>query len=299
MMANLPKIDILRKKRFVVDVDRMRLVDVGKPIIGTGIGVAHEVGSLTSGGALATLNRSAASSLNRNRNRNRNRSDAARLTEGSDPVGSILAPWRERALLHQLRPLWINLPVDPPPAPEQLRRDCIELLKKQYRLRQAEEATRRDDIIRESELELSGYLRPLRIEGVAGFDETVSLFLIVLDLCEEIGMCYKERFGVARPNQVEPRIRPFLAVPSHNSYPSNHSFQSFSVAFVFSRVLPEHPGSIELFRSARRIAENREWAGIHYPSDTKCGHDLARMLLPVLEIVCEKPMLAAQREWLN
>ena len=112
-------------------------------------------------------------------------------------------------------------------------------------------------------------------------------------------MCYKDRFGVARPNQVEPRIRPFIAVPSHNSYPSNHSFQSFSVAFVFSRILPEHPASVELFRSARRIAENREWAGLHYASDTRCGHDLARMILPVLEIVCERQMLAAQREWLR
>jgi membrane-associated phospholipid phosphatase len=86
--------------------------------------------------------------------------------------------------------------------------------------------------------------------------------------------------------------------PPHASYPSNHSFQSYSVAFVFSRILPEHPGITELFLSARRIAENREWAGVHYPSDSKAGHDLARMFLPVLETVCAEQMLAAQAEWL-
>jgi hypothetical protein len=62
--------------------------------------------------------------------------------------------------------------------------------------------------------------------------------------------------------------------------------------------VPEHPASSELFRSARRIAENREWAGIHYASDTKAGHDLARMFLPTLEFVCRRQMLAAQDEWL-
>ena len=185
-MSKQPDLAVLERKRFVVDVDRMRLVDVARPIAGGGPGGEHGAGPAASGGALATLNRSAASSLNRNRNRNRNRNGSSgKLIEGSNPAGSILAPWRERAELHRLRELWIDLPVAPPPGPEQLRRDCRELLRKQYRLQQGDQAIRREDILRESELELSGYLRPLRIEGVSGFDETVALFLIVLDLCEE------------------------------------------------------------------------------------------------------------------
>ena len=95
---------------------------------------------------------------------------------------------------------------------------------------------------------------------MSGYDETVALFFIVLDLCEEIGMCYKDRFGVARPNQVEPRIRPFIAVPSHNSYPSNHSFQSFSVAFVFrgfSRSIRQASNSSEAPGALPRTANGR------------------------------------------
>lgn len=101
-----------------------------------------------------------------------------------------------------------------------------------------------------------------------------------------------------RPNQIEPRLRPLLPNPPHQSYPSNHSFQSFSIGFLFSRILPEHPASSELFNSARRIAENREWAGLHYACDTQAGYQLARMIAPVLEKVCKKQMLAAQAEWL-
>lgn len=63
-------------------------------------------------------------------------------------------------------------------------------------------------------------------------------------------------------------------------------------------MLPEHPASSELFRSARRIAENREWAGVHYASDTECGYQLARMVTPVLEKVLKKQMLAAASEWM-
>jgi hypothetical protein len=101
-----------------------------------------------------------------------------------------------------------------------------------------------------------------------------------------------------RPNQIEPRIRPFLPNPPYTAYPSNHSFQSFSIAYIFSRIRPEHRATSELFRSARRIAENREWAGLHYASDTQAGHDLARVFLPTLEHVCRRQMLAAQDEWL-
>ena len=63
-------------------------------------------------------------------------------------------------------------------------------------------------------------------------------------------------------------------------------------------MLPEHPGSAELFHSARRIAENREWAGVHYASDSRAGYELARMIAPVLEKVLRKQMLAAYQEWI-
>jgi hypothetical protein len=189
------------------------------------------------------------------------------------------------------------LPLAPPPDPDQLRAEALELLDKQHRLRLPDEAVRRAEILTEAELELSRYLRPLGIETSGGYEATTHLMLVALALTDEIGMHYKARWNLPRPNQVEPRLRPFIAQPAHASYPSNHAFQSFALAFLFCRLLPEHPASSELFRSARRIAENREWAGVHFACDTQAGHELARMATPVLEEVLEPLMLAAQEEW--
>ncbi|MGO6993973.1 phospholipid phosphatase, partial [Rhizobium johnstonii] len=80
--------------------------------------------------------------------------------------------------------------------------------------------------------------------------------------------------------QFEPLLRPLLAVPVHESYPSNQSFQCFSIAFAFSTILPEHPATDELARIAQNVAENREWAGLHYPSDTQAVRDIARRNTP-------------------
>lgn len=227
-----------------------------------------------------------------NRNRNRNRSQM-----GDQDDLAILEPWQERAKLYELRDEWMNLPLPLPPSQPELRAQAVDLLKKQALLTLPQNAMRREEILVEADLELSRYLRPYGIESYGGYDATIHLMLVALALTDEIGLYYKARWNVPRPNQVEPRLRPFLAAPAHASYHSNHAFQSFTIAFLMSRIIPEHPGSAQLFLSARRIAENREWAGVHYACDTEAGHALARMILPVLEKVLEPNMLAAQAEW--
>jgi hypothetical protein len=173
----------------------------------------------------------------------------------------------------------------------------VPLLERQAALGTEAQRIRRDEIIEEMEAGLSGYMRPLGIEAAAGFEETAALFQMVLRLSEEVGLRYKARFDCPRPPAIEPRIRSFIDVPPHGSYPSNHSFQSYSIAHVFARIVPEHPGIAELFRAARRIAENREWAGLHFASDTAAGRLLARMMTPVYEVVLEDQMRRAQAEW--
>jgi hypothetical protein len=193
---------------------------------------------------------------------------------------------------------WVDLPIPLPPSTEALRAEAKELLVKQALRHTPDESHRIDEILREANLELSGYLRPLGIEDISGFEATEQLFYLILALTDEIGLRYKDRYDVPRPNQIEPRLNPLLPNPAHQSYPSNHAFQSFSVAFIFSRILPEHPASSELTNSARRIAENREWAGLHYRSDTDAGYQLARMITPCLEQICRDQMLAALSEWI-
>ena len=54
----------------------------------------------------------------------------------------------------------------------------------------------------------------------------------------------------------------------------------------------------ELARIARNVAENREWAGLHYPSDTTGGRELARRFAPYLREAFRSTFSAAQREWI-
>lgn len=277
---------LLDRFRFVVSAIDLELVELEQMPV-----------SAKAGSRSIALNRNRNRSRNRNQNRNRNRNRNRSAPYSKDDL-AILEPWEERARLYDLRDTWMDLPVPLPPSLPELRAQAVELLRKQALLSMPAYAGRRDEILTEAELELSRYLRPYGIETHGGYDATIGLMLTVMALTDEIGLYYKALWNVPRPNQVEPRLRNFIAAPAHASYPSNHAFQSFALAFVMSRALPEHPGSGQLFVSARRIAENREWAGVHYACDTEAGHTLARMILPVLENVLEKNMLAAQAEWL-
>lgn len=164
--------------------------------------------------------------------------------------------------------------------------------------RDKERVRRMGDIEREATLDLTDFTRPLGIDGLGGYEQTEALFLAILAMCEYVGLLYKARYGRIRPNQFEPRLRPLLANPAHDAYPSNHSFQCHSIAFAFATILPEHPATDELARVARKVAENREWAGLHYPSDTDGGKELARRFAPYLREAFRQTFNAAQREWI-
>ncbi|NEK56015.1 phospholipid phosphatase, partial [Rhizobium leguminosarum] len=48
---------------------------------------------------------------------------------------------------------------------------------------------------------------------------------------------------------------------------------------------------------AQNVAENREWAGLHYPSDTQAGRDLARRFAPYLHDAFGPLFQAVHDEW--
>jgi acid phosphatase (class A) len=60
--------------------------------------------------------------------------------------------------------------------------------------------------------------------------------------------------------------------------------------------LGSHAGAVAL---ASRIARNREIAGVHYPSDTAAGRDLAAQLFAALDGVAtfKAQLAAATAEW--
>ena len=94
-----------------------------------------------------------------------------------------------------------------------------------------------------------------------------------------LAMYFKETFRRKRPSVVDPTLDPVIKVPTFWAFPSGHSTQvhliknmlsSDKINFEFSTEMKEE---IEL--TAREVARNREFAGVHYFSDSLAGEKLA------------------------
>jgi membrane-associated phospholipid phosphatase len=95
-----------------------------------------------------------------------------------------------------------------------------------------------------------------------------------------------------RPADIWPSIEPLILTPGHASYPAGHATETYLVSTVLAALLKstlpygqsnnaENPGyrsvnkkEAVLFRLAKRIAENRIYAGLHYPEDNRVGEIL-------------------------
>lgn len=85
--------------------------------------------------------------------------------------------------------------------------------------------------------------------------------------------------------------------PGHPSYPGGHSAQAFTTALLYAHLFPKL--ECALLTAARRVGVNREVAGLHFPSDTDAGFDLASQFVAML-VRSESfaPLLiAARQEW--
>jgi len=68
--------------------------------------------------------------------------------------------------------------------------------------------------------------------------------------------------------------------PGHGSYPSSHATLAYLYAGVLQRAGIGDPHKLQ--GSAADVAVNREIAGVHYPSDTQGGIELARQILEAM-----------------
>jgi hypothetical protein len=113
---------------------------------------------------------------------------------------------------------------------------------------------------------------------------------------------YKAHFNRARPTDyLKEPFTTIIDVPGHPAYPSGHSTQAHLVAYALIEIIPGKEQVLK--RVAGRIAENREWAGVHYRSDSVAGQKLAKDLLsPLLEPMNSYPLFQetlakARTEW--
>lgn len=129
--------------------------------------------------------------------------------------------------------------------------------------------------------------------------ETFCLFKAGARVAEMLMVSYKLDFEAPRPQQVYPLLLPLLDAPGHSSYPSGHALISRMIALCLCDVAPfAKPALLVL---ADRIGENREVAGIHFPSDTAAGKEIADQAFPILQSCAgyQAILERAKQEWLD
>jgi hypothetical protein len=199
--------------------------------------------------------------------------------------------------------------------------------------------TGRDPAAKTPEAELEAELKDLEMmalderpdalgELVAQADEFISYFMTVLGgkrsthpasclvfdsaslVATMVVMHFKEEHDRPRPSHVFPALLPPIEVPGHASYPSGHATQAHLFAHCAKEMLtplqpegekvetPERRGVV-LDALARRIARNREIAGLHYASDSAAGEHLATKIFNSLRRIdkFKAAMDLARSEW--
>ena len=83
----------------------------------------------------------------------------------------------------------------------------------------------------------------------------------------------KKLYARPRPYAVDPRVKPSVALPTNDSYPSGHAYGAYMRAAVLAEIFPEKRS--ELFDRARYFAWGRIIGGVHFPTDLEAGRRLA------------------------
>ncbi|MEO9528155.1 phosphatase PAP2 family protein [Roseibium sp.] len=202
-----------------------------------------------------------------------------------------------RACLGMIRlletPEWREVEVPPYPTSKSVQQHELDDL----RVMQASPErldVRRDEILEEADEVSPKFGRMMLFNGKSHPLTT----RVVLDMViggRPIIMYFKNKFNRPRPSQVDPGILPLIDVPGHPAYPSGHSFQTHLVAHALGEFAPHLREPLAAIAS--RVAENREWAGVHYSSDSIAGRDLAEALFPMFKAAFAEDFEAAAAEW--
>ena len=124
-----------------------------------------------------------------------------------------------------------------------------------------------------------------------------------IEIGHAVGMHWKLVHKRARPVQVAPLLMPVLPTPGHASYPNNHALQSMliamSLAAIFDGTDLAASMASQLGALAARIGENREIAGLHWPSDTDASDTLAPLVFARMQQTeaFRSALAKAREEW--
>lgn len=106
---------------------------------------------------------------------------------------------------------------------------------------------------------------------------TMLLLSVIHEAASRIEFRVKHHFSLARPVDLDPTISPIIQTPAHSTFPSGHATEAFCLAEVLARLFGPEVGRLSRL-IAVRIAENRCYAGVHFPVDNEAGMYLGQRL---------------------
>ena len=104
---------------------------------------------------------------------------------------------------------------------------------------------------------------------------------IALHFGMQITHRFKHAFAVPRPNELSVHVQPILQTPGWSALPSGHATEAYMAARILRALLGQDdrsPVHAALQRQAQSIADNRVYAGLHYPVDSLAGQILGETL---------------------
>lgn len=168
---------------------------------------------------------------------------------------------------------------------------------------QVQQDKRRDEILGETVDYLGVFENALHIDS---YTHPLTIFLarVAMRIGWEVAVHFKEKYGVERPVTRDPvEINPTIRTPAHPSFPSAHSTQAHLAKHALLAVI-EGRSNFTAFETrlkdiADRVAENREFAGVHYKSDSDAGRALAQSIWDIAKLrpSVQALIAEAQNEW--
>ncbi len=126
---------------------------------------------------------------------------------------------------------------------------------------------------------------------------TESVFRYALEATDPITMEAKKKYDRVRPSYLDNTLTTAIPVPTHPAYPSAHATNAHLTKHILEELDPEAASDYK--EVAERISINREIAGVHYPSDSRAGENLAKQFYSQLlsDPYFVELLEAARAEW--
>ena len=184
-------------------------------------------------------------------------------------------PFPKEILSHmtpELRKIVESIPYIPYPSdPQQVKIELQNIKQKQKKLT----PQHKQQIYSESEDDLSFLAQEMTYNP----NYVNTMLFNINTYIDPIIMYIKNQFDRVRPYQLDKEIKPTIDYPGHPSYPSGHAVQIYYMAYYMAQKEPQNKS--KYLKIAKRVSTNREYAGVHYESDSKYGQIIGEYLASI------------------